>query len=203
MAAAPATTHDLVFKAVKLAGLKATAAMMSNGSNMSKNCLCAAAVAARILKHFDVKFEPVVGYTQVPGTSQSFPHVWLESPGGYVTDLTFSGPMREVVILNWAVGFHDDAVRAKNTREPLYAVDWSKCMPRVMDVLTQQASNLEAYVAAAPARVQAEIEAVFTKSLDASDKLELTGVSAALLGGGVGEEPLSKQSGQSRGLSVD
>ena len=176
------TQQELVFKAVKLAGLKATAAMMSGGSNMSKNCLCASAVAARILAHYDVKYEVVVGFTQVAGTQQSFPHVWLETPGGYVTDLTFSGPYREVIILNWAVGFHDDAVRARNTLEPAFPVDWSKCLP--MEVLRQQAASLEEYIARGPAHVQTAVHTAFQKSLDTSDKLELTGVSADLLGGG-------------------
>jgi hypothetical protein len=186
----PVTQQELVFKAVKLAGLKATAAMMSGGSNMSKNCLCASAVAARILAHYDVKYEVVAGYTQVPGTAQSFPHVWLETPGGYVTDLTFSGPLREVVILNWAVGFHEDAVRAKNTREPMFPVDWTKCLP--MEVLRQQAANLEEYIARGPAHVQAAVHTAFQKSLDTSDKLELTGVSAELLGGVAGPTTTSQ-----------
>jgi hypothetical protein len=170
---------DIVFKAVKLAGLKAVGIMMSSSSNISKNCLCAVAVATRILKHFDVAFTVVTGYTHMPGTEQSFPHVWLETPGGFITDLTFSGPYRKVIILGWAVGFHDEAVRAVYTGTPSYPVDASKSLP--MAVLRQQAEDLGGYVSRAPAHVQNAIRDSLAKAMDGSDKLELKGVSAELL----------------------
>lgn len=183
--------QEFVFKAVKLGGLKAVGTMMSSASNISKNCLCAAAVAARILRHFDVAFKVVVGYTQLPGTAQSFTHVWLESPGGYVTDLTFSGPLRQVVILNWGVGFHDDAVRGVNTLEPMFPVDAAKNLP--VEVLQEQARDLEGYVRRGKRHVHEAVDAACAKAVDGSDKLEITGVSSELLdsirGGGTAEVP--------------
>jgi hypothetical protein len=170
---------DIVFKAVKLAGLKAVGIMMSSSSNISKNCLCAVAVASRILAHFDVAFTVVTGYTHMPGTEQSFPHAWLETPGGYITDLTFSGPYRKVIILGWAVGFHDEAVRAVYTASPTYTVDASKSLP--VAVLRQQAEDIGGYVFRAPLHVQAAIKESLLKAMDGSDKLELKGVSEELL----------------------
>ena len=173
------TAQDIVFKAVRLAGLKAVGITMSNDSNMSKNCLCAAAIAARIMDHFDVKYKLVLGYTHIPGVEQSFPHVWLETPGGFITDLTFSGPYRKVVVLNCAVGFHDDATRAEYTLEPKYSVDWTKSVP--LAVLQEQVSDIAGYVQRAPARVKTAIQDALLKGLDGSDKLEITGVSADVL----------------------
>jgi hypothetical protein len=176
-----AEAEQLVHKAVKLAGLKAVGVMMS--TPLGKNCLSAAAVAAAILQHFKVPFTIVAGFTHMEGTTQSFPHVWLESPGGIVTDLTFSGPYRKVIILNWAVGFHDDAMRAVYTREPEYPVDASKSLP--LDVLQFQASNISAYVARGPQHVKEAIGQALSKAFDGSDRLEIQGVSADLLAGAV------------------
>ena len=173
------TAQDIVFKAVRLAGLKAVGIMMSNSSNMSKNCLCAAAVAVRIMDHFDVKYKLVLGYTHIAGTEQSFPHVWLETPGGFITDLTFSGPYRKVVILNCSVGFHDDAIRGEYTLEPKYAVDWNKSIP--LAVMEAQVKDIAGYVSRAPVSVRTAIEEALLKGLDGTDTLEISGVSADIL----------------------
>ena len=173
--------EQLVHKAVKLAGLKAVGVMMS--TPLGKNCLSTAAVAAAILQHFKVPFNIVSGYTHMEGTSQSFPHVWLESPGGLITDLTFSGPYRKVIILNWAVGFHDDAIKAAYTQEPAYFVDATKSLP--LEMLQFQASNISAYVARGPPHVKEAIGQALSKAFDGSDRIEIQGVSADLLAGAV------------------
>ncbi len=171
---------EVVFKAVKLACIKAAGVMMSN--NLSKNCICAALIASRILTTFDVKYTIKVGYTHMEGSTQSTPHIWLETRGAaapLITDLTFSGPYRKILILNWAVGFHDDAIRPLYTDEPAFPEQAGKSLP--IEILKQQAEALDQYLERAPGHVKAAVQTTMEKALDGTDKLELTGIASDFL----------------------
>lgn len=176
---APAQLDDSVLikmKTVKLACLKALGVMMSN--NLAKNCLTSSAVAATILKHYQIPHAVVVGYTTIPGLEVSTPHVWLETPGDLLTDLTFSGPYRAVAILGQSFEFHEEARKPVYTAEPQFPLP-QKTLP--VDVLISQAKDLDGYLAGAPQFVRDHFAEIMTKALDGSDKVEFRGVSADIL----------------------
>jgi len=193
--ATPATTElEVLFKAVKLACVKALGIMMSNG--ISKSCLCAALVASQILKHFDVKYTVKAGYSHVEGSEESLPHVWVETPSPIVgqppliTDLTFSGPYRKVIILNWNVGFHDDAMKAVYTDTPAFPPTPLSAKALPVAVLKQQCEHLDQYLLAAPAFVKEFVVDALRKAFDDSDKLTISGMAADVLTAGLPVEPM-------------
>jgi hypothetical protein len=187
------TAQAVVFKAVKLACLKAVGVMMSNNSNIAKNCLCAALIADRVFKHYDVNHAVVAGYTQIEGTNASFPHVWMETvvehpdgPRTYVTDLTFSGPYRTIIILGTSIGFNDDAQKPTFTTAPMYDVPVGSSVP--LETLRAVSTDLEKYLSNAPKFVKTAVAAALEKAFDGSDSITLEGVSEQLLGAGTVKE---------------
>lgn len=177
----PADDLEVQIGAARLACLKAFAQMQTN--KMGMNCLCANAVAARILAHYHVPFSAVAGYThlETPETGEallphSMPHVWLVSgEEGLVTDLTFSGPARKTMILGKGFGFHEDAVRpgfSATAKYPVYTGSADKpVLP--FEVLSAQAMDLEGYLNRSPAHVKTTLKPLIEKALDGAPKIEL------------------------------
>jgi hypothetical protein len=107
------------FAEARKALLKALA-LMSECTFLATNALSAAAVAAEILKHFRVPFEPAAGYLVLRDDNTAVPHAWLvtrDMPKGdgttvpfAVTDITFANAERAVTVLGQNVYFSDGAV---------------------------------------------------------------------------------------------
>ena len=161
---------EVVVKSTKLALLKALGVMMKSKPNLCGSCLCAAAVAARILHVHEIPFSVQTGYLHLPGFEYSIPHVWLVSVDDAITDITFSGPERKVLVLGQAYAFHDPADRGMYDLEAKYPV-LDKALP--IEELRTQAADLERYLTRAPASVKEAVEAVMVKALDGSNKVEL------------------------------
>jgi hypothetical protein len=156
-----------------------------------KNSLCAAALIARILKKHKMPFQVVAGYFHMPFMAISFPHVWIETSGGAITDITFSDPSRMISVLGQGFGFQEGAVKPVYTRIASYSVFASSI---TRDVLEAQARDLEGYL---NTRKEDEwirkcIDETVAIATDGTDKVEIQ-VDKALLeqsrqpaGGGVG-----------------
>jgi len=177
------TSHLLRVKQTKLALMKALSSMMSTG--MSTSALAAAAVAARVMRRCDMPFRTVVGFTQLPGSDASFPHVWLVSPGDLVTDLSFSQPLRTVHMLGQSVAFDDEALKPTFSLTPLHAVPVEHNGKRIIDtqILLSHAKDLEAYLAGAPPSLRASVDSLVSKCLDGTEKVEFSGASLSLIQG--------------------
>jgi len=160
----------------KMACLKALGVMMSN--NLAKSTLTAAAMAAKILQHFQLPYEVKVGYAHLPGAEFSFPHVWLDSFGGYVTDLTFSGPLRTIHILGQSQGFSEDAVKGSFSATALYPLP-----PRALSlgVLAAAAADFEVYLQNAPPGVRDAFQETLAKALDGDAKVQFYGISEDIM----------------------
>lgn len=95
-------------------------AYMNEYSSLATVALSACAVAAEVLKHFRVPFEPAAGYLVLKGDTRAVPHAWLvtrDMPKGdgttvpfAVTDLSFVSKYRAVTILGQNIYFDDTAV---------------------------------------------------------------------------------------------
>jgi hypothetical protein len=167
------------------------------GNNLSKTALTAAAIAARLLKELQIPFNVCVGYNQIIGHPVSYPHVWLQT-GDLITDLTFSNPARGVYIMGQCFGFQDgyenpsyapgeDATGAPV--EPPFSVPASS-IP--LQVLKEQAKNLDAYLAHGPAWMQAAIQDTLSKALDGSDKVTFNSVTEDVLASLAGPAPQTR-----------
>lgn len=161
---------EVIARSVKLSLLKALGVMMKSKLNLCSSCLCAASIAARILKAHSLPFRVQTGYLHLPGFERSIPHVWLVTDNEAVTDITFSGPERKVLVLGQGYAFHDPAERGEYDMEPKYAV-LEKALP--VEVLRAQADNLDAYVRSAPQKIRDEMERVLQKALDGSNSIEM------------------------------
>lgn len=161
---------EVIVRSTKLSLLKALGVMMKSTVGMSTNCLCSAAIAARILHAHDLPFKVQTGYLHLPGFEFSIPHVWLVTVGDAVTDITFSGPERKVMVLGQAYAFHEPAEKGTYDLEPKHAV-LDKALP--VEVLAEQAKDLEAYVSKASSKIREAIDGVLKKALDGSNTVEL------------------------------
>lgn len=161
---------EVIVRSTKLSLLKALGVMMKSPLNLSTSCLCAAAVAARILTAHELPFSVQTGYLHLPGFEYSIPHVWLVSVGDAVTDITFSGPERKVLVLGQAYAFHEPAERGTYDLEAKYPI-LDKALP--VAVLREQAANFDAYLNRGPEKIKQAVEAVLQKALDGSNTVEL------------------------------
>ena len=145
----------LLFSRVRTACMKAVMYMIEK--RVSANTLTAAAIAARILDHFQVPYMPIAGYCHMEGCNVSIPHVWLVSPNtgaaagephDIVTDLTFSEvtPERMIVILGSGIGLTDGAFKASYDASARFQV--VKALP--IEVLDEQSRDLNQYIANIP-----------------------------------------------------
>ena len=134
--------------------------MMSN--HLTKSCLCAAAVARKILVHFKIAHIIRTGYSQLPGVPVSMPHVWVESPGGLITVLTFFAPSRAVRILGQVYRFSEDAVSPYYTEQPEFAVPRNTLTHAE---LQPEAQDLDAYLSRGPPHLRRDINSVMEKAL--------------------------------------
>lgn len=165
----PQDRAEVQFKAVRLACMKAVGKMLE--SNLSKSCLSAAAIAAQIFEEYGVPYAPTVGFCHYPGIEESIPHVWLATgDDNLVTDLTFSHPSRQVMILGSGVGFAEGAIKASYDAAPRFALV-KDALPA--EVLRVQAANLGQYLNSAPQWMKDKVREVLDKALDGSDKLEI------------------------------
>jgi hypothetical protein len=179
------TVVALKAKETKVALLKALSQMMS--LNVSANCLTACAVAAKVLRHYGIPFEPVAGYTQLYETKKSFAHVWLETndeallAGGtepLITDLTFSGTLRSAFILGQAFSFDEEARNPMFSLEPLFE-EVQGGLP--FSVLQTQAGNLDAYMDRAPESLRKKVQDLIAKATDGDPRIEFQGVSSSIV----------------------
>ena len=161
---------EVVVKSTKLALLKALGIMMKSKPNLCGSCVCAAAVAARILDTHEIPFAVQTGYLHLPGFEHSIPHVWLVSVDDAITDITFSGPERKVLVLGQAYAFHEPAERGSYDLEPKYPV-LEKALP--IEELRRQAAQLEQYLQNAPVSVKEAVATVMLKALDGTNTVEL------------------------------
>lgn len=161
---------EVIVRSAKLSLLKALGVMMKSPLNLCTSCLCAAAIAAKILKAHDMPFKVQTGYLHLPGFEFSIPHVWLVTVGDAVTDITFSGPERKVIVLGQAYAFHEPAERGTYDLEAKFPI-LDKALP--VSVLATQAENLDKYVNGASKKIQEAIEAVLEKALDGSNSINL------------------------------
>lgn len=120
-------------KRIQLACLKAYGELTNRkmGSQiLGSFCMVGVNVAAQILTHFDEPFSIVTGYfhmedpvTKRPLHPYSFAHAWLQSGiKGSVTDICFSDPRRQILVMGTAMAFVNDAIRPTYTISPKYAV---------------------------------------------------------------------------------
>ena len=123
----------------------------SGTTNMLSTPLMAAALAARVLQHFEIPFVARAGYVQDTGVSKSVPHVWLETPNPededapLITDLTlFSDGLRAVHLLGMRTALREEVLIPTFTAKPMFAVDYRSV---ALSTLQLYAADLEGYVA--------------------------------------------------------
>ena len=146
----------------------------------------ASALAARVLRHFDVPFTVQCGYVQDTGVNKSAPHVWLETPNPddedapLVTDLTLLPEgARTLHLLGTRTALREEVLIPQFTLVNMYAVD-----PRSVPLTTLQtfSADLETYVNSYLQRLVPEPRRVALAFIDrviteANDEL-ITSVSA-------------------------
>jgi hypothetical protein len=90
-------------KQARFAMLAAYAKMGSLKPNLRMSCISAAAIAAAILKKYDLPYRVVAGYVTTPGHKIATPHVWLHTPGAQfdtgITDLAALDEMKQPPLL--------------------------------------------------------------------------------------------------------
>jgi hypothetical protein len=184
------------FGEARKALLKALA-LMNQCSYLATNALAAAAVAAEILKHFRVPFEPAAGYLVLRGDNKAVPHAWLvtrDMPKGdgttvpfAVTDITFVNAERAVTVLGQNVYFSDGAVLGTyfpGTDLPpgCSLITVPPGMPQPLNVLALQVEvgDLTRYLARPEARKTAEtVRSVVDKACKPAEPGEAARAAAA------------------------
>ena len=161
---------EVVVKSTKLALLKALGVMRNSPLNLCGSCLCSAAVAARILETHDIPFFVQTGFLHLAGFEHSIPHVWLVSGNDAITDITFSGFERKVLVLGQAFAFHEPAERGSYDLEAKHPI-LEKALP--IEQLRHQAEHLDQYLLKAPQSIKDAIATVMVKALDGSNTVEL------------------------------
>ena len=175
--------------------LKALVLMTRN--NMGKHCLSAAAVAAAILDSFQVHYEVVAGFTHVEGTEFSVPHVYLMSPGGIITDLSFdpAHPSRVVRALGRRVTIDEAAsVDPTYTRLPRWPI-LDGTLP--IQLLREKSRDLKSYITCSPPWMIDCFNEIMVAALDGRDsvEIEMPVEDAMLAGAGGGGAEESKAGG--------
>jgi hypothetical protein len=137
------------------------------------------------MNKYEMPFTVVVGYFHMPYMAVSFPHVWIETSGGAVTDITFSDPNRMISVLGQGFGFQEGAVKPEYTRTPTFNV-FPKAMRR--DQLEQHARNLEGYMKGGGEEMdwmRKMIHDTVTIATDGTDRVDIK-VDPSMLAPGVG-----------------
>lgn len=173
--ASVSTTQDELrvrCKSIILACNKAVGKLIEH--KLASSCLMAAAVAAKILTRFHVKYTAVAGYWHMEGLPYSFPHVWLATgEDAEVTDLVYSTPDRMITILGTAM-----PVTAGHARAPMFTAQpklpvFSHPNMLSLDRLLEVARELDSYLASAPEGLQVKIKDVLDTAFDPSATLTL------------------------------
>lgn len=127
------------------------------------NCLFASAVVAEILKRHGVSFNVVAGYMHLErrdgtvASEVSMPHVWIETLDGNVTDITYTDPGREIVLLGSGIRFVEDAMKSKYSPVPVYTPlddDGKGKQVQTLNNLKGVAKDLNGYITGAPPHMQ-------------------------------------------------
>ena len=163
---------DLSLKIVRASLVKAFGIMIaSKDLKMAQNCLTAAAVASAVLSFYGVPHTVKAGYTHMKGAHFSTPHVWIESLEPVdkvvqVTDLTYSGNLREIMALGAGFSFDNEfAAKPVYTQAPMYAIPEKSLS---LELLSEQAADLSKYLASAPARLNlpSRVAAIVEQAVD-------------------------------------
>lgn len=157
-------------KSTKLALLKALFFMMNSSSNLCSSSLSSAGIAARIMHAHDIPFQVQTGYSHLPGFKYSIPHVWLVTRNEAVTDITFSGPERKVLLLGQPYAFHEPSAASEYDLEPKFPI-----LPGAMSIekLREAASDLEVYMEKAPDRIKDAVKLIMEKAMDGNTSCTL------------------------------
>lgn len=165
----PLTPAEIENKAVTLACLKTFGKLMS--TTLLKNCICTSALVAKIMRHYKFSYRVVVGYYHLPGVAVSFPHMWVETGPGDVTDLTWSSQDRMIVVLGQGFGFAEGAVKPTYTRTATFNVYQGALS---VEALQDQAVDLERYLAGAPPGIQTRVLETFEVAINGDDKVDIS-----------------------------
>jgi hypothetical protein len=137
-------------KQAKFALLAAVSKMSTLRPNMRTNCSSATAIAAAILKRYDLPFRVVAGYTTTTGNTEARPHVWLHTPGlpagDGITDLTGTDDRKETPMLGQYMFNAPDSARCtywETDRVPEGYTEPAKTMP--IAVLASHCANFDMY----------------------------------------------------------
>lgn len=172
----------LVFEKLRLACMKAV--LLMDEAGISQFSMIAAAVAAKILKHFRVPFMTVAGFCHIPDQPWSYPHVWLQTDS-FITDLTYShkSPERNVMIAGQSVGFCEGSFKASYDAAAKYPIIEGALS---IELMHETSRNLDAYLAGAPQQVQAAVPRILAIALDNNtNKVQLSGEAAKAAMAGV------------------
>lgn len=190
---------DALGKARK-ALLKALLLMQEDKKHrLSTLSLTATTVAAQVLRHFRIPFEPAAGYLVLKGDTTAVPHTWLvtkDMPKGdgttvphAVTDLAFVDPARAVPVLGQNVFFDDAATLSSYYPGPelpagctLVTVPEGRPQPLSVLALTIHVGDLNRYLTAAPPSIQSAIEAVVDRAV-LEGPVPVAAAAAAAVGG--------------------
>ncbi len=172
--------QEILWKSLQLA-LRKAFYYLSEGV-LGQNCLSASMVARNIFQHFRVPCRVVAGFyhMDVPehpeGKLMSYPHVWVQtgnSETADITDLTFSGPFREILTMGVGLGSSEHAVKCRYTQQPTYDI-----LPgaQPVGVLREVAQDLDAWVRGAPQTspsLKAQIDAIVARALEPGSVVKL------------------------------
>ena len=178
----------------KLACMKAMYGMnkyvdVDTGSRIQLNLisLMAAAVAAKVFKHYGIPCRGIAGYCSmdVPVRGPlSVPHVWvvtMDADGKEcVTDLTYTNPGRAYMVLGEPIKVAVNAVVPTYSLEPVYAVLPARPGAPTMHQLSGLASDLDGYLNRAKENMRVAVEKVLADALNESYEVTIDRASLGL-----------------------
>jgi hypothetical protein len=155
---------------------------------LNKASLMAAAVAARVFKHYNVPCRGVMGYCNmdIPGRGPvSVLHAWVTSQTGVggteqVTDLTYSNPGRAVTVMGKPVKYAVNAIVPDFSLEPRYAVPPQQAGAPTFRDLAAHASDLDSYLARASPEIRDAVDGVLKVALDELADVQMDATSMGL-----------------------
>lgn len=170
-----ATDDDSLIRQVKLALLKAIGVMGTTPMKIGSTCLSAAGVAAAVLTHYHVPYEVVCGFTTTEGMAQAMTHVWLNTPGRGITDISFKTVDKELPLLGQYFSVTEGATfklkyHAGKEPPPGFAV-----LPDTtpLHILQYYSSNFDLYFAQGTDNLRATRDAVLAQALDGKRTLTI------------------------------
>ncbi len=201
-------------KQAKFAMLAASDQMSRLEPNLRSNCISAAAIAALILKKYEIPFRVVAGYTTVDGDPHARPHVWLHTAGlpagDGITDLAAIDDRKQTPMLGQYMFVAEDSRRCRYWEGPHIPEGFTEGPKAIsVAVLASHSANFDMYfyrgsdaLRAARDKTLEHAYSVATEKIGASDRAERDAQWGGSIGPGMTHASAGAGAGAGAGSSV-